>query len=486
MLGARRELGIGFMPFSRLGKGFLTGTIDVSRTFDQGSDLRASIPRFGGEALTQNAAFVDGVSAIADAEGVTPGQLALAGLLARESEPDWRGSSPGVLLRGSHAREGIPARAPAPLGIRPKASSAVLPEARWLERRLNCEGISWLDHHKLTRVDNTRRLLPIPLREDMMNERITLANPEVDVLVVGSVNEDRVTFVQRFPRPGETVSALAARRGLGGKGANQAVAAVRAGASVRLAARVGDDGAAVDAVSALRASGVIVDAVEGKQGQITGSASIAVDADGENWVIVDPGANACLTAVDVDKLFGAHGAASVVLSQGETPVDTVVRTAQRAHALGMRFVLNLAPVIELPADTLGVCDPLVVNEHEGAEVAAKLGLSAASPRELVMALASVARSVVVTLGAAGAAAADHASVWTVAGFETEHVVDTTGAGDAFVGSLCARLAAGDDLVNSTTWASAAASLSVERPGAAESYASADEIGRRLLRAGFRA
>ncbi|WP_431277833.1 ribokinase [Leifsonia poae] len=319
-----------------------------------------------------------------------------------------------------------------------------------------------------------------------MNERLAPADPEVDLLVVGSVNEDHFTFVQTFPRPGETVTAIAARRGLGGKGANQAVAAARAGAIVRFAAKVGADGAGASAIEALRAAGVITDAIDEESGCATGSASIAVDASGENWVIVDAGANSRLAWSDADRIFDAYGAPSVILTQGETPAATVAHVARRAHDAGSRFVLNLAPVIDIPNEALQISDPLIVNEHEAAAVATALGLSADSPSELATALTSVARSVVITLGAAGAVSASDEGVWNVAGLPADGVVDTTGAGDAFVGSLCARLAVGDDLRAAMTWASAAASLSVGRPGAAESYATSDEVERRLLLAGVSA
>ncbi len=316
-----------------------------------------------------------------------------------------------------------------------------------------------------------------------MNERPAPATPSTDVLVVGSVNQDHVQFVHEFPRPGETVSALASRRGLGGKGANQAVAAARAGADVRFLAKVGADAAAADAVVALRSAGVRTDGIADEAGYATGSAAIAVDAGGENWVIVDAGANSRLAPADVDAEFDTHGAPLVVLTQGETPAASLEHAARRAHASGARFVLNLAPVIDVRSDVLQICDPLIVNEHEAQAVASNLGLNPGSATELLPQLASVSRSVVITLGAAGSVAAAGSTVWSVAGFQVDDVVDTTGAGDAFVGSLCARLALGEDLPTAMTWASAAASLSVERPGAAESYAAAVEVERRLAQAG---
>ncbi|WP_348789884.1 PfkB family carbohydrate kinase [Leifsonia sp. NPDC080035] len=319
-----------------------------------------------------------------------------------------------------------------------------------------------------------------------MDERQSPVDSTQDLLVVGSVNEDHFTFVTAFPRPGETVAAVAARRGLGGKGANQAVAAARAGARVRFLAKVGSDGAGSDAIDALQRAGVIADAVEQDVHGATGTASIAVDATGENWVIVDPGANARITVESIDREFDRRGSASVVLAQAEIPGDAIERAAARAHEAGARFVLNLAPVIAIAEETLRACDPLVVNEHEAASIVAARGGIATTPAELASALGEIARSVVITLGSAGAVAAARGRVWDVPGFRVDSVVDTTGAGDAFVGSLCARLAAGDDLEAAMVWASAAASLSVERPGAAESYAAAREVEQRLLAAGVSA
>jgi ribokinase len=319
----------------------------------------------------------------------------------------------------------------------------------------------------------------LPIREDPMNQPTAPARSGTDVLVVGSVNEDHFRFVERFPHPGETVSARASRRGLGGKGANQAVAAARAGATVRFVAKVGADAAGSEAVAALRAAGVQADGVGREKGTATGSAAIAVDAGGENWVIVDAGANARLTPADVDAEFDANGAPRVVLAQGETPGATLARAAQRAQEAGARFVLNLAPVVAFASEQLRLCDPLIVNEHEASAVAADLGLGEGDSIDMARALARIARSVVVTLGAAGAIVATGDELWSAAGFRVDTVIDTTGAGDAFVGSLCARLARGDDLGSAVVWASAAASLSVERPGAAESYATSDEVERRL-------
>ncbi|WP_025156859.1 PfkB family carbohydrate kinase [Leifsonia aquatica] len=316
-----------------------------------------------------------------------------------------------------------------------------------------------------------------------MNEHPSPDRTAADLLVIGSVNEDRFAFVERFPLPGETVTAVAGRRGLGGKGANQAVAAARAGILVEFVATTGADAAGAEAVDALTAFGVRTAAVERDPRAATGTASIAVDAHGENYVIVDAGANARLGAESVARAFARGLSAPVVLTQGEIPAAAIVQAALSATSSGSRFVLNLAPVVDLPDEVLAQADPLVVNEHEAADIAARRGSDARGHIEILHALAAVSRSVVITLGAAGAIAARGGETWSVPGFRAEAVVDTTGAGDSFVGSLCARLARGADLPEAMVWASAAASLSVARPGAAESYASADEVERRLDSAG---
>lgn len=316
-----------------------------------------------------------------------------------------------------------------------------------------------------------------------MNEHPSPDRPAAELLVIGSVNEDRFTFVERFPLPGETVTALAGRRGLGGKGANQAVAAARAGAGVAFIAKTGADASGAEAVEALTAFGVRTDGIERDARAATGTAAIAVDAGGENWVIVDAGANARLDADDIVRAFSQRSPAPVVLTQGEVPVATIVQAARSAAAGESRFVLNLAPVVDLPDDVLALADPLVVNEHEAAAVAQSRGSGAHDHAGLLDALAAVSRSVVITLGAAGAIAARSGETWSVHGFPADAVVDTTGAGDCFVGSLCARIARGADLPDAMVWASAAASLSVARPGAAESYATADEVDRLVVTAG---
>jgi ribokinase len=267
--------------------------------------------------------------------------------------------------------------------------------------------------------------------------------------------------------------------GLGGKGANQAVAAARAGADSRFLATVGDDPEGRDLLTSLAAAGVDTALVEPARGRATGTALITVDAAGENQIVVVPGAN---TATDADRIRAAADAvraADVVVAQGEIPVAAIAQVA----AVGpRRFVLNLAPFTEVSRDVLARVDVLVVNATEAGQVLGTAPPSGvAEAREAVTALASVARNAVVTLGrdgavVAGAAAAPQGrpgqgghDAYHVPVSRTVEVVDATGAGDAFVGVLAARLAVGAALHDAATAAVTAASATVAVRGAAYAY-----------------
>jgi len=244
------------------------------------------------------------------------------------------------------------------------------------------------------------------------------------VVVVGSLNIDLVTHVERHPKPGETVLGTGLVRLAGGKGANQAVAASAAGAPVSMVGCVGSDEAGSAYRARLSALGIDVAALRVVTGCPTGHALIAVDDTGENTIVVVAGANAGVTVDDLGALE-LVGPGDVVLLQLEVPVEVVTASVRRASARGARVVLNLAPYAALPPDVVALADPLVVNEHE----ALLLADSEAMPASLL-----------VTFGAAGAAwDGDQLSGPVVEGPE---VLDTTGAGDAFCGALSAALSAG--------------------------------------------
>jgi ribokinase len=293
------------------------------------------------------------------------------------------------------------------------------------------------------------------------------------IAVVGSLNLDLVVRVPRLPGPGETVSGGDVFRNPGGKGANQAVAAARLGRAVAMVGCVGADPAGRELLGSLQADGVDTALIRVADGVPSGAAFITVSQDGENQIVVSPGANARLTADDVDAAGAALRAAAVTLLQLEVPLDAV---AAAARAAGGRVVLNPAPVQALPEELLGEVDALVPNRVELAQLAAApvpgtveeaAGLAGRLP----------ARAVVVTLGADGAL--------VVTDGRTRHVpavrirpVDTTAAGDAFCGGLADALAGGATLQDAARWAVRVAAAACMREGAQASLPTPGEVRSR--------
>lgn len=293
-----------------------------------------------------------------------------------------------------------------------------------------------------------------------------------EVVVVGSTNADLLVQVAAHPAPGETVLGRSMTVLAGGKGANQAVAAARSGASTAFVGSVGDDEFADAALAGLRANGVDLSGLRIVPGS-TGIAIVTVSADGENSIVVIPGANA---ATDADAVRGQAdllARARVVVVQGEIPRDGVEEAARIARG---RLIVNLAPVIELDPGVLRQADPLVVNEHEGALAARALGVAVpgdAPDADVARALLDAGvRSVVVTVGADGAHVAetvDGAARVTHVPSPTVDAVDTTGAGDAFVGALAQQLAAGTSLPDAARHAARVGAFAVTSVGAQASY-----------------
>lgn len=279
------------------------------------------------------------------------------------------------------------------------------------------------------------------------------------VVVVGSLNVDEVAAVVNLPRPGETITASGYEIHPGGKGANQAVAAARAGAAVRMVGAVGED----DAAALLRDS-MTVDQIRldlQTRGADTGRALILVQADGENVITVIPGANHRLTLDDVTAACSSLTADDVVLMQLEIPLELVTHAARLAQDAGARVVLNAAPAQpDLPLEHV---DLLVVNEHECLVVA-----GAGDDADPLATAATLAKehglTTIVTLGARGAAHTSGDVPGVVPAPEVS-AVDTTGAGDTFVGYLAAALIEGAPLDDAVQLAVQAGSAAVTRPGA---------------------
>lgn len=285
------------------------------------------------------------------------------------------------------------------------------------------------------------------------------------VVVVGSINEDVVLLVPRAPQPGETLTAERTTRRAGGKGANQAVAAARAGATVRMIGRVGDDATGERMLEDLRREGVDAGAVRALSGVATGTAYITVTADGENTIVFDPGANARLSADDVTAHGDTLAGATVMVAQLEVPVDTVAAAVRAARDAGARPVVTLAPAQEVPAELLAGLDPLLVNEHEAGFLLGVDNVTDDVPGGARRLLDLGPKSVVITLGAQGAVLADSDGVQHLPAVKVDHVVDTTGAGDAFAGVLAAALARGASLADAVQAGLAAGAESVGRAGA---------------------
>ncbi|HEX2153181.1 MAG TPA: ribokinase [Acidimicrobiia bacterium] len=272
------------------------------------------------------------------------------------------------------------------------------------------------------------------------------------ITVVGSVNLDLVASCPRLPRPGETVTATASARYPGGKGANQALAARRAGSAVTLIAAIGEDAEATEATALLRSSEIDLSRLVISP-HPTGIAMITVDDMGENQIVVVPGANSTLTADHVDT-----AGADVVLCQLEIPLEAVSRAAKTASGL---VCVNAAPPVPLPADILERTDVFIVNETERDEMSEEL--------------ADTSALVVVTLGAAGAKAYRSSRLVAEASPPPVTPIDTVGAGDAFCGAFVTALATNFSIASALRWACAAGALATTRRGAQPSLPTVDEI-----------
>lgn len=282
------------------------------------------------------------------------------------------------------------------------------------------------------------------------------------IVVLGSANMDLVAYVPVAPGRGETVTGREFRTIPGGKGANQAIAAARAGAAVSFLGAVGSDAFGAQIRATLLAEGIDVSRVRTVPGP-TGTAHIVVDDEGGNSIVVVPSANARVTALsDADRSVIA--AADALLLQLETPLEGVLAGARTARAAGVPVILTPAPVRPLPAELLAAVDLLVPNEHEAASLADGL----AGLLELV-------GEAVITLGSAGCRYGRRGAEPIGVPAPAVTAVDTTAAGDTFVGALAVARAEGRPTEAALRWATAAAALSVQRAGASTSMPTRVEI-----------
>jgi ribokinase len=294
------------------------------------------------------------------------------------------------------------------------------------------------------------------------------------VFVAGSINMDVVATAERHPRIGETVAGSAVLYFPGGKGANQAVAAAKLGAATTLIGRLGKDAFGQELRTFLATQGVDLSFVKDTAEAHTGTAIITV-ADADNTIVVVPGANALVDADDVAMPVLAKG--DVAVSQFEIPPATITTFFKRARAAGATTILNPAPARKFDSELLDLVDILVVNETElgfltGCELRDSDDYDHFS--DAAHSLAGIDRIICITLGKRGAVALVEGEPLIVAGREVE-AIDTTGAGDCFVGALASQLASGRNLRDALSYANAAASICVQRMGAAPSMPTAAEV-----------
>lgn len=291
------------------------------------------------------------------------------------------------------------------------------------------------------------------------------------ITVIGSINLDLIARTAYLPKPGETVSGSGFQSAPGGKGANQALAAARAGGEVRMVGAIGNDAFGGEALALLDEGGVYLSLVR-KSDEATGIALITVEASGENVIVVVPGANGTVANNDVTmaSLSGGH-----LLLQQEIPLGTVKAALDAARESGTVSLLNIAPWRDEAADLLPLADIVIANETEFDLAAGKLKLKGSNRDERMADFARVTgRTVIVTLGAEGLRVATPEARFAVPAYPVKPV-DTTGAGDTFCGYLAAGLDMGLDLKTACQRAATAASFACLKPGAQPAIPFAGEL-----------
>lgn len=295
------------------------------------------------------------------------------------------------------------------------------------------------------------------------------------ICVIGSANVDLIFRTQRLPQPGETLAGHSLLQCMGGKGANQAVAAARLGADVAFVARVGNDTFGLQAVQAYQADGIDTSYVQKDVNLPTGTAAILVDDQAENCIIVVGGANQALTTQDIQNASLAIEQADLVLCQLETPVQASIEAFRIARAAGVTTVLTPAPVASVTEELLSLCDVCVPNMTE---IAALVNRSVESRDDAELA-ANLLRQrgvqrVVLTMGKEGALVVDEAGATFIPPYQVK-AIDTTGAGDVFTAALAVSLAEGLDICDAARRASLVAAISVTRRGTQTSFPTLNEV-----------
>jgi ribokinase len=299
------------------------------------------------------------------------------------------------------------------------------------------------------------------------------------IAVVGSANIDLTTFIDDFPRPGETIFGDAFSLGFGGKGANQAVAAIKCGvpggADVSMVARVGDDLFGSATVDNFKAAGIDCSHVTVTPGASSGVAPIFVNSAGQNRIIVVKGANDLLSPADIDAAAAMLSQAQIIVLQLEIPLETVYYTLQFARARGIRTILNPAPAQPLDLAAAAQADYVIPNETEAEALSGIAVRDLETARDCALRLVdSGLRRVIVTLGENGALLAGAESVSHIAPFKVQPV-DSSGAGDAFIGSLARFLSSGCEELEAISRANLYAALSTLSPGTQKSFVTSERF-----------
>jgi ribokinase len=295
------------------------------------------------------------------------------------------------------------------------------------------------------------------------------------ITILGSINIDLVFCTPRMPAVGETIMGEGFLQVPGGKGANQAVAAARQGAEVRFVGMIGNDSFGRQAADCLSAEGILIDEVFTADGAATGVAGIFVDSGGSNSIVLAPGANELLSVERVEAARQAIASAAFLVCQLESPLESVTRAIAIAHQHDVQVVFNPAPARDLPDELLARVDYLIVNETEAAQLS---GIAVTDPRSATRAAQALrqrgAGAVLLTMGAQGVLVAGPEHERFIPAVRVE-VVDTTAAGDTFVGAFTFALACGLSIDEATVEAQYAAAVTVTRLGAQTSIPTRDEL-----------
>lgn len=299
-----------------------------------------------------------------------------------------------------------------------------------------------------------------------------------DILVVGSINADLVVRAPRFPAPGETLSGEDLKIIPGGKGANQAVAAARQGSSVAMVGRVGKDSFGPDLIGNLKQNGVDTTHVLTDSQSASGTAIIVVDAQGQNSIVLSPGGNGRVTEEDLNPV--AFSEYKLLLLQLEIPIQTVLAAARRAKESGVRVILNPAPAYPLPDELLALSDVIVPNEPELSMLTGESVHDIPSAENAArMLLERGVKNVIVTLGSRGALIVNQELASHIPAFQVE-VVDSTAAGDAFIGGFASALLRDRSMEEAVQYGCGCGALATTKFGAQPSLPTREEVERFVL------